>query len=236
MTKNAQLAFEKIPHFPVSTVDFHAGQLITGTIADKHVLVMQGRFHYYEGLEPSRVTFPVRVMHELGITDLLLTHAVGGMQPHLKAGTLGCISDHINLMGTHPLIGPHAGHLGTRFPDMSEPYDRRLQSFAHARARKLDIPLHRTVYAAVSGPSYETPAEINMLQILGADTIGMSVVPEVLVARQLGIRVLALSVITDQALPDQMVPISHQEVARVARETAPQVGNLLNALIQDWPE
>jgi purine-nucleoside phosphorylase len=236
MNITAQLAYEKIPHFPASTVDFHAGQLIAGTIANKNLLVMQGRFHFYEGLEASRVTFPIRVMHELGITDLLLTHAVGGMQPHLKAGTLGCISDHINLMGTHPLIGSHAEHLGTRFPDMSEPYDKRLQSFAHAQAQKLDIPLHRTVYAAVSGPSYETPAEINMLQILGADTIGMSVVPEVLVARQLGMKVLALSVITDQALPEQMVPVSHQEVARVARKTAPKVEKLLNALIKEWPE
>ncbi len=235
MNINAQLAYEKIPHFPASTVDFHAGQLITGTIANKHLLVLQGRFHFYEGLDASRVTFPIRVMHELGITDLLLTHAVGGMRPHLTPGTLACVSDHINLMGTHPLIGAHAEHLGTRFPDMSEPYDKTLQRFTLSVAKRLNIPLYQTVYAAVSGPSYETPAEINMLQILGADTIGMSVVPEVLVARQLGIRVLALSVITDQALPDQMVPVSHQEVARVARETAPKVGNLLNALIQDWP-
>lgn len=194
-------------------------------------MVMQGRFHYYEGHAAGLITLPIRVMHLIGVQTLILTNAAGSIRPALRPGSIAVIRDHINLMGTNPLIGPYDPFLGERFPDMSEPYSIALQQAAHRCAKELDIDLMDTLYAAVSGPCFETKAEIRMLNRFDVDTVGMSVVPEVLVARQLKMNVLALSAITDQTLPDQMQPISHQQVARVANKIAPQMSDLLKAII-----
>ena len=197
----------------------------------KSVIVMQGRFHYYEGYPMRDITLPIRVMHELGVRTLFVSNAAGGIREHLAPGTLTLITDHINLMGANPLIGPFDEFLGERFPDMSEPYSNELRALAHNAAEELNIKLFDNIYAAVSGPSFETPAEIKMLQILGADSVGMSVVPEALVARQLGMRLLGVTAITDQALPGTMAQISHEEVSRVARKITPQFNALLSEII-----
>lgn len=228
-----KLEYKNIPYFPASTVKFHAGNLIAGTLQGKNVFVMQGRFHYYEGYPLQQITLPIRVFYELGVRTLILSNAAGGIKEHLVPGSLTIINDHINLMGNNPLIGPFDEFLGERFPDMSEPYSTRLQKLAHQQASQLDIELFDTVYAAVSGPSFETAAEIKMLQILGADSVGMSVVPEVLVARQLGMDVLALTAITDQSLPDEMNPISHVEVSKVANNITPKFSNLVKEIIKN---
>ncbi len=188
---------------------------------------MQGRFHYYEGIDIRDVTLPIRVMTELGITTLIVTNAAGSIREHIKPGSIGLITDHINLMGTNPLIGPYDEFYGTRFPDMSEPYNRKLQMLAKQSAEKLQTGLCETIYSAISGPSFETAAEIRMLQILGADTVGMSLVPEVLVARQRQIDVLAFSAITDQSLPERMEIVSHKKVAQIANEIAPRLKALV---------
>lgn len=226
------LSYGEIPHFPESTVKFHAGQLIAGQLEGKSVFAMQGRFHYYEGYKMRDITLPIRVMFQLGIRTLIVTNAAGGIREHLTPGSLALINDHINLMGDNPLIGPYDDFLGSRFPDMSEPYSKKLRQLAHATAEDLNISLIDNIYAAVSGPSFETPAEIKMLQILGADSVGMSVVPEVLTARQLGMDVLGISAITDQALPDNMPPISHEEVSRVAKEMTPRFVALVSEIIK----
>jgi len=221
------IPYQDIPHFPASTVKFHAGQLVSGQLSGKRVCVMQGRFHYYEGLDIQEVTLPIRVMAELGINTLVVTNAAGSIREHIKPGTIGLITDHINLMGTTPLIGPYDEFYGTRFPDMSEPYSRKLQSLAKQSADELQTELIETIYSAISGPSFETAAEIRMLQIFGADTVGMSVVPEVLVARQRQINVLAFSAITDQSLPERMEALSHKKVAQVADDIAPRLQALI---------
>jgi purine-nucleoside phosphorylase len=226
-------AYDTIPHFPKSTVKFHAGQLVCGSLADKQVMAMQGRFHYYEGYSMQEITLPIRVMHQLGVNTLIVTNAAGGIREHLKAGSFALITDHLNLMGDNPLIGPYHELLGERFPDMSEPYSRALRNVAKKVAKKSGMKLFETIYAAVSGPSYETAAEIRMLQMLGADTVGMSIVPEVLVARQLGIRVLGLSVITDQVLPDDMPAITHDEVSKVAEQVGPAFRSLVKGIISE---
>ncbi len=228
------IPYGEIPNFPESTVKFHNGRLVIGDLADKSVLTMQGRFHFYEGYSMRSITLPIRVMHQLGVKTLILSNAAGGIRERTPAGTIALIKDHINLMGDNPLIGPYDEFLGERFPDMSQPYSKRLRNIARTVARELDIPVIEAVYAAVSGPSYETAAEIRMLQSIGVDAVGMSVVPEVLVARQLGMDVLTVTVITDQALPDQMLPVSHDEVSAVADKVGPDfrrlVRGVLNAL------
>jgi purine-nucleoside phosphorylase len=224
--------YSEIPFFPESTVKFHAGRLVLGELAGKIVMAMQGRFHFYEGHSMSAITLPVRVMHYLGIRKLIVTHAVGGMRKHLAPGTIAQITDHINFMGHNPLIGPYDKFLGERFVDMSEPYSQRLRSIAQEAAKRLGFALPPTVYAAVSGPAFETQAELAMLQRCGADTVGMSVVPEVLAARQLDMEVLGLSVVTDQALPDQMVSVSHEQVNQVANEVGPRFKNLIKEIIK----
>jgi purine-nucleoside phosphorylase len=225
------IPYKDIPHFPESTVKFHAGRLVAGTLCGKPVLVMQGRFHYYEGYPLQIVTLPVRVMAYLGVSTLFVTNAAGGIRPHLVPGTLALITDHLNLMGNNPLIGAYDEFLGERFPDMSEPYSLRLRRLALDAAKNINIPLVVTIYAAVSGPSYETAAEIRMLQTLGADSVGMSVVPEVLVARQIGLEVLAITAITDQALPEKMQVITHEEVSRTAKEMTPRFIRLAEEII-----
>lgn len=221
------LDYSEIPHFVKSTVKFHSGKMICGELEGKSVLVMQGRFHFYEGYDMRQVTLPIRVMFELGIRTLVVTNAVGGISPTAKPGRIGLITDHINFMGTNPLVGEYSESLGTRFPDMSEPYCRKLRGIAKDVAEQNNIDLFETVYTAISGPSFETAAEIKMLQKMGTDTVGMSVVPEVLVARQTGMEVLGLSIITDQSLPDQMTTITHEQVKKVAERTEPDFTKLL---------
>jgi len=224
------LSYSDIPHFPDSTVKFHAGKLVCGRLNGKSIIVMQGRFHYYEGYPMRDITLPIRMMHALGVRTLILSNAAGGIREELVPGTLTLITDHLNLMGTNPLIGEYDEFLGERFPDMSEPYSRELRGLAHQVADELGIELIDNIYAAVSGPSFETPAEIRMLQRLGADSVGMSVVPEALVARQLGIRLLGITAITDQALPEKMAEITHEEVSRVAREITPKFNALIKGI------
>ncbi len=224
--------YGKIPYFPRSTVSFHKGELIVGRLEGEAVLVMQGRFHYYEGYAANLITLPIRVMHALGVETLILTNAAGSIREDLPPGSIAVIRDHINLMGTNPLIGPYDPFLGERFPDMSEPYSRKLRQTAHRCADDLNLELAEVLYSAVSGPNFETAAEIRMLQTFGMDAVGMSVVPEVLVARQLGMDVLAFSAITDQTLPENMQPISHKQVARVAREIAPRLCDLIKAVVK----
>ncbi len=227
------IAYSDIPHFPESTVKFHSGRLVMGSLEGKMLFVMQGRFHAYEGYPLQQITLPIRVMHQLGIRRLILTNAVGGIRPHLRAGTLALVKDHLNLMGNNPLIGPYDPFLGERFPDMSEPYSQKLRQIAQRVADEMGIELPEVVYAAVTGPSYETRAEIRMLQIMGADTVGMSVVPETLVARQLGMEVLAINAITDQALPEIANSITHEKVNKVATEMAPVFKTLLRTIIRE---
>ncbi len=226
------IPYESIPHFPRSTVKFHAGQLVLGNWQQKSLIIMKGRFHYYEGYPLRDVTLPIRVMHQLGVRTLILSNAAGGIRDFLPAGTLALVTDHINLMGDNPLIGPYEEFLGERFPDMSEPYNKKLRQLALECAASTGVELKEHVYSAVSGPSFETPAEIRMLQLLGADSVGMSVIPEVLVAHQLGMRVLAITAITDQALPDNMPAISHEEVSRVAKEITPKFIKLMSEIIK----
>ncbi len=233
MDKAVMMPYAEIPHFPESSVKFHAGRLVAGNLAGKTVLAMQGRFHYYEGHSMTKVAFPIRVMHQLGVRTLIVTNAAGGMREHLPPGTIARIRDHINFMGTNPLIGPYEEFLGERFVDMSEPYSKRLASLAESIAGKLGFNLPQTVYAAVTGPSFETRAELAMLVACGADTVGMSVVPEVMVARQLNMEVLGLSVVTDQAIPDEEISVSHEQVNQVAHEVGPRFKSLVKEIIKE---
>lgn len=207
-----KIKYETIPGFPVSTVEGHAGQLVTGTLMGVPVVAMQGRFHFYEGYEIDAVTFPVRVMKALGVEQLIVTNAAGGVNPNLNPGDLMLITDHINNTGQNPLTGPNETKLGVRFPDMSTAYDRKLQQLAHETAQAMDLDLKEGVYVWNTGPSYETPAEIRMLQTLGGDAVGMSTVPEVIVARHAGIDCLGVSCISNMAAGILDQPLSHEEV------------------------
>ncbi|MBN1543163.1 purine-nucleoside phosphorylase, partial [candidate division KSB1 bacterium] len=207
------------------------GRLVLGTLAGQAVFLMQGRFHFYEGFSMQELTLPVRVMYQLGVRRVVITNAAGSIREDLPPGTVAEITDHINLMGDNPLIGAYEPFLGERFPDMTEPYSPRLHQLLRRTAEEEKIDLARVVYAAVSGPNFETAAEIRMLQIIGADAVGMSTVPEVLVARQLGMEVVGLSILTDQSLPDRMQPVSHQAVSEVADRVAPRVERLISGLL-----
>lgn len=223
--------YSEIPHFPVSTVPGHAGRLVLGMLAGKPVAAMQGRFHYYEGYSMQAVTFPVYVLQALGCRSLMVTNACGGLNRDFRAGDLMLITDHVNIL-PNPLIGPNYDELGPRFPDMSQPYDRDYRRLAAEVAEELRIPLKEGVYLAISGPSYSSPAELRMLITLGADAVGMSTIPEVIVANYLGMRVLGISCITDMALPDQLEPLSHQQVVKIANETRPR----FIRLVRTWLE
>lgn len=201
-----------IPEFPVSTVEGHAGQLVLGELGGKKVVAMQGRFHFYEGYSMDKVTFPVRVMKMLGVEKLIVTNAAGGVNKSFEAGDLMLITDHINNTGTNPLIGPNDGRFGPRFPDMSEAYSRDMQAVAKNIAGKLNISLKEGVYVGNSGPAYETPAEVRLARVLGGDAVGMSTVPEVIVARHCGMKVLGISCITNMAAGILDQPLSHEEV------------------------
>lgn len=223
-----------VPHFPQSTVVGHQGRLVLQKFADFSVVAMQGRFHYYEGYSLEHVTFPVRVLGTLGIRRLIVTNAAGGINAKFTAGDLMLITDHINLMGTNPLIGPHDEQFGDRFPDMTEAYHKKDMKIFEAVAKNLGVSLQKGIYVALSGPSFETPAEIRMLRTLGADAVGMSTVPEVIVAHQMGIRVSGVSCITNMAAGMGATPLSHQEVIDTTNRIKQQFISLLDGVIHEF--
>jgi len=225
------IPYEEIPHFPVSTVEQHAGKLILGTLSGKNVMAMQGRFHFYEGYTMQQIVFPVRVMKFMGVKTLVVSNACGGINPQLTPGTIMAITDHINLLPGNPLIGPNDNRVGPRFPDMSEPYSRRLIDLIAAVALKNRIPLARGVYAAMTGPSLETRAEYRMLKTLGADVVGMSTVPEVIAAVHAGIEVLGLSVVTDACLPDALEPADIKKIIAIADKAEPALVSLIQKVL-----
>jgi len=225
------IAYEQIPHFPVSTVEGHAGELMIGTIAGKTVVLMRGRFHMYEGYAPEVTAFPVRVMKALGVTSLIVTNAAGGINLEFASGNLMLISDHLNLTGKNPLIGSNDAELGARFPDMSEAYSKRLRAIAKTVASEKGIGLVEGVYAGLLGPSYETPAEIKMLRIIGADAVGMSTVAEVIAARHSGIEVVGISCISNMAAGILDQPLSHVEVMETTDRVKSQFLELVTSLI-----
>lgn len=226
-----KIKYEEIPDFPVSTVEGHAGQLVIGTLGNIQVVAMQGRFHFYEGYSLDKVTFPVRVMKELGVDTLIVTNAAGGVNESFRPGDLMIISDHINYMGTNPLIGPNDAALGVRFPDMSAAYDKDLRRLAKQTAEELNISVQEGVYTAVSGPSYETPAEVRFLRTIGSDAVGMSTVPEVIVARHSGLRVLGVSCISNAAAGILDQPLSHDEVMEVTEKVKADFLRLIKTVV-----
>ncbi len=225
------IPYEEIPDFPVPTVESHSGRMLLGHLSGQPVVAMQGRFHRYEGYSFQQVAFPVRVMRDLGAETLIVSNACGGMNPMWDVGDLMLIADHINLLGDNPLIGPNLDELGPRFPDMSEPYDLGLQRLALDVAKDEKITLRRGVYVAVAGPNLETRAEYRFLRLIGADVVGMSTVPEVIVAVHGGMRVLGVSIITDSCLPDALKPASVEEIIRVAGEAEPKLTSLIKNVV-----
>lgn len=228
------LPYAEIPHFPISTVHGHKGRFVFGGNSSHALVAMQGRFHYYEGYSLEQVTFPVRVLGRLGVSRLIVTNAAGGINPQFVAGDLMLIRDHINLMGVNPLRGPHHERFGVRFPDMTEAYHRDDSAIFESVARKLGVSLKQGVYVGLSGPSFETPAEIRMLHRLGADAVGMSTVPEVIVANQMGMRVSGISCITNMAAGISPVKLSHQEVMDTAERVRQHFVALLDGAIQQF--
>jgi purine-nucleoside phosphorylase len=228
----AVIPYADLPHFPHSTVESHAGQLVCGTLAGKSVVAMEGRFHLYEGYSAAQVTFPIRVMKELGCHTLLVSNAAGGLNPLYDKGDIMVIDDHINLLGLNPLIGPNDDRLGPRFPDLIEPYDRRLQDLALQAALDEQIVARRGVYVAVVGPNLETRAEYRFLRAIGADVVGMSTIPEVLVAVHAGIKVLGFSIVTDMCLPDALQPVRIEHILAVAREAETRLRRLVRRVLE----
>jgi purine-nucleoside phosphorylase len=228
---SVKIPYEEIPGFARSTVEGHAGQLALGKVEGVNVAAMQGRFHFYEGYSLEEVTFPQRVMGLLGIKSLILTNASGGINVDFEPGMLMLISDHLNLMGTNPLIGYNDERFGPRFPDMTNVYDRDYQEIAMQEAHAMGLNMRRGIYAALTGPSYETPAEIRLFRILGADAVGMSTVPEAIVARQMGIKVLGISCITNLAAGVTDTPINHEEVMETGERVKETFKELLRRII-----
>ncbi|HDL10076.1 MAG TPA: purine-nucleoside phosphorylase [Candidatus Omnitrophica bacterium] len=229
--RKKSIAYSQIPNFPVSTVPGHKGELVFGRIANREVVVMEGRFHYYEGYSPQEITYPVRVMRALGARFLLISNAAGGMNPYFDPGDLMIIEDHINLMGINPLIGPNDDSLGPRFPDMCQPYDKKLIAIAEKTALEEKIRVHKGVYVALTGPNLETRAEYRFLRIIGADAVGMSTVPEVIVGVHAGFRIFGISVITDKCLPDALKPVDFKEILETANRTEPILTRLIYSMI-----
>ena len=228
----ARVPYQEIPGFPLSTVESHTGRLLLGRLAGKKVVAMQGRFHRYEGYSLQQIAFPVRVLRALGARTLMVSNACGGMHPLWRPGDLMLIADHINLLGDNPLLGANDAALGPRFPDMSEPYDAALRALARHVALELGIPLREGVYVAVTGPNLETRAEYRMLRAIGADVVGMSTVPEVITAVHQGMRVLGVSIITDQCLPDALEPASVERIIAVARTAEPHLTALIRGVLE----
>ena len=228
----SRVPYGEIPGFPLSTVESHAGKLLLGRLSGRPVVAMQGRFHRYEGYDLQQVTFPVRVLHALGARTLMVSNACGGMHPLWAPGDLVLISDHINLLGDNPLVGPNDDRLGSRFPDMSAPYDPELRAVARAAALELGIVLREGVYVAVPGPNLETRAEYRMLRAIGADVVGMSTVPEVIVANHQGMRTIGISIITDQCLPDALEPADLEKIIATANRAEPNLTRLITAVLE----
>ncbi|MFC4306245.1 purine-nucleoside phosphorylase [Cohnella boryungensis] len=226
-----RVPYESIPHFPVSTVEGHAGQLVIGRLQGQAVIAMQGRFHYYEGYSMQEVTFPVRVMKALGVEHLIVTNACGGMNPGFEPGDLMLIQDHLNMTGANPLIGENEAELGPRFPDMSRAYTPELLGLVEETAKSLDIRVKKGVYAGITGPTYMTPAELKMLRLVGGDAVGMSTVPEVIVASHMKMKVIGISCVTDMAIGEHLEPLSHEQVIEVANRTKPKFISLVKEIV-----
>ncbi|MDR2926785.1 MAG: purine-nucleoside phosphorylase [Cytophagaceae bacterium] len=228
--------YSDIPNFPVSTVEGHHGRMIFGTIGTVPIVAMQGRFHYYEGYSMHEVTFPVRVMSKLGVKRLIVSNASGGLNPDFEVGDIMIINDHINMFGTNPLIGKNNNELGTRFPDMSEAYSKKLIAEALKIAHAESIKVKQGIYVGTTGPTFETPAEYRYFRIIGGDAIGMSTVPEVIVARHSGITCFGISIITDSGVPGQITEVSHEEVQQVAAAAEPKMTKIIARLIVESGE
>ncbi|MCK4330443.1 purine-nucleoside phosphorylase [candidate division WOR-3 bacterium] len=226
------ISYKDIPHFPVSTVESHEGRLIFGSLSGKSIVCMQGRFHYYEGYGMKEVTFPVRVLKKLGAEILIVSNASGGLNPLFERGDVMLITDHINMLPENPLRGENDETLGPRFLDMMEVYKRDFIKLSEKVALEEKIPIKKGVYVSLQGPCFETPAEYRMLRIIGADAVGMSTVPEVIVARHMGMEVLGISIITDMGLPDILEPVSHEIVIKAAEEAEPKLAKLVTAFVK----
>lgn len=226
-----KLMYSNIPNFPISTLEFHSGKLIFGMLSGKRVVAMQGRLHYYEGYDMKQITFPVRVMKMLGIKQLLVSNASGALNPDYRKGDLMIIEDHINMLPDNPLRGRNSETLGPRFPDMSEPYNPEMIRLGMDIASQNNITCHKGVYVSVSGPNLETKAEYRFLRIIGADAVGMSTVPEVIVANHMGLPVFAISVITDEGFPETLKPVSVEEIIKIAIQAEPKMTLILKKLI-----
>lgn len=227
-----KLAYSEIPGFPVSTVKGHNGNLVFAKVNGKNVMMMQGRFHFYEGHSMQTVTYPIKIIKKLGVETILITNAAGGVNPYFKPSSLMIIKDHINFMGTNPLIGPNDDTLGERFPDMSEVYTKSLREIAHTCSKNLNIPVEEGIYIALTGPTYETPAEVNMVRTLGADAVGMSTVPEAIVASYLKMKVLGISCICNSAAGISTVGLSHKEVLEAAEKAKTNFKKLVLEIIK----
>lgn len=229
---SGEFAYADLPHFALSTVESHPGRLLVGILGGRSTVVMQGRFHLYEGYSPKQVAFPVRVMQALGVRVLIVTNAAGGLNPHFRAGDIMVLNDHINLTGENPLVGPNEDRWGIRFPDMSRVYDARLADLAVKSAARLEIAVRRGTYAGLKGPSLETPAEVRFLRHIGADAVGFSTVQEVIAAVHGRMRILALSTITNCSDPDLPTPATVEDIIVVARRTSPQVDTLIRSVVE----
>jgi purine-nucleoside phosphorylase len=232
ITIETTIDYDQIPHFPVSTVESHHGRLIFGTLGNKHVMAMQGRFHYYEGYTMQQITYPIRVMKFLGINMLFVSNACGTVNPLFRKGDVMIMDDHINLLGDNPLIGRNDEKLGPRFPDMSEPYSQRIISLAEKVAAEQQISVKKGVYVAVAGPNLETRAEYRFMRTIGADVVGMSTVPENIVARHMGMEVFGCSIITDECYPESLHPVSVAEIIAVANEAEPKMTAIMEGVIR----
>ena len=229
--KEVEIDYADIPHFVISTIESHRGKLIFGSLAGKKVVAMQGRFHKHEGYNLKQVTFPVRIMKFLGVKSILISNAAGALNPLFQKGDVMLITDHINLLGDNPLIGPNDDELGPRFPDMSEAYSKELMSIAKQAALDLKIRLQEGVYVALQGPNLETKAEYRFLRIIGADAVGMSTVPENIVEQHMGIKVLGFSILTDECFPDALKPATLEEILKVANKAEPKMTAIMKEVI-----
>jgi purine-nucleoside phosphorylase len=230
--KEVVIDYANIPHFPVSTVESHHGKLIFGTLAGKKIVAMQGRFHLYEGYDLKQITFPVRVMKFLGVENILVSNAAGALNPLFQKGDVMLISDHINLLGDNPLIGPNDDELGPRFPDMSEAYSKELITLAEQAALDLKIRVQKGVYVAMQGPNLETKAEYRFLRTVGADAVGMSTIPEDIVAVHMGMKVLGFSILTDECFPDALKPALLEEILKVATKAEPKMTAIMKEVVK----